>query len=136
VSLPFHFLIDKFIQTVSFYLEQQSRNKNHLNCKKWWMLWKIYKMNTISLLFVEIWTFYFVNWLLEEHNKKEEETAYLYLEWHLKISAPYINALAIMFSNIIILLLKSPPHFLSPSTHFLHSLSFSCYYFRLRNIHF
>jgi hypothetical protein len=47
-----------------------------------------------------------------------------------------INALSITFSNIMIILLKSPPHFLSPSTHFLHSSSFSCYYFRLRNIHF
>jgi hypothetical protein len=36
-----------------------------------------------------------------------------------QISAPYINILSIMVSNIIILLLKSPPHFLSliPHTH-------------------
>jgi hypothetical protein len=34
--------------------------------------------------------------------------------FHPEISAPYINILSIMFSNIIILLLKSPPHFLSP----------------------
>jgi hypothetical protein len=34
--------------------------------------------------------------------------------FHLQISAPDINTLSIMLSNIIILLLKSPPNFLSP----------------------
>jgi hypothetical protein len=33
--------------------------------------------------------------------------------FHLQISAPFINKLSVMLSNIIILLLKSPSHFLS-----------------------
>jgi hypothetical protein len=37
--------------------------------------------------------------------------------------SPYINILSIMLSNIIILLLKSPPHFLSPTPH-THSTTF------------
>jgi hypothetical protein len=56
--------------------------------------------------------------------------------FHPQISAPYINTLSTMLSNIIILLLKSPPHFLSPIPHthpttlftFLRALTFNPWY--------
>jgi energy-converting hydrogenase Eha subunit C len=46
--------------------------------------------------------------------------------FHPKISAPYINILFVMLSNIIILLLKSPLHFLSPILHTLLTISLIC----------